>query len=161
MNEYINKADLYSEIAKLEELARDRYLDTPSESPVFVRYQSQLNECTNLKHLIADTPAVDFGINLNRLKELAEADKDNRCLILPVKVGDILYYPYNNYISQLQVKYITICSKNTCIIYTEIIDGLNNIETNFNSKWIGETIFLTKEEAQKEADRRNMSIRFF
>ena len=145
MSEYINKSDLYKEIAKLEELARDRYLDTPIESPVFVRYQSQLNERTNLKHLIADFPAFDF----DRLRELTQADKEGRCLILPVKVGDILYYPYNNYISQLQVKYITICSKETFIIYTEIIEGLNDIETNFNSKWIGETIFLTKEEAEK------------
>ena len=47
MNEYINKADLYNEIAKLEEMARDRYLDTPLGSPAHTRYQSQLNERTN------------------------------------------------------------------------------------------------------------------
>lgn len=111
--------------------------------------------CKDFYVIPKETTKYNIDCNLDRLKELIEADKDNRCLILPVKIGDILYYPYNGYISQLQVKYITICSKNTCIIYTEIIDGLNNIETNFNSKWIGETIFLTKEEAQKEADRRN------
>ena len=59
MNEYINKADLYNEIAKLEEIARDRYLDTPWDSLARIRYQSQLNERTNLKHLIADFPMVD------------------------------------------------------------------------------------------------------
>lgn len=82
MSEYINKSDLYKEIAKLEKLARDRYLDTPIESPVFVRYQSQLNERTNLKHLIADFPAFDF----DRLRELTQADKEGRCLVLPCKV---------------------------------------------------------------------------
>lgn len=79
MSEYINKSDLYNEISKLEKLARDRYLDTPIESPVFVRYQSQLNERTNLKHLIADFPAVDF----EHLRELTQADKEGRCLIFP------------------------------------------------------------------------------
>lgn len=79
MSEYINKSDLYKEIAKLEKLARDRYLDTPIESPVFVRYQSQLNERTNLKHLIADFPAVEF----DRLRELTQTDKKGRCLMLP------------------------------------------------------------------------------
>lgn len=120
-------------------------------------WQRECDRCTKigqwrnevLKRLAEIENILGDEYELDRLKELAEADKDNRCLILPVKVGDILYYPYNNYISQLQVKYITICSRETSIIYTEIIEGLNDIETNFNSKWIGEIIFLTKEEAEK------------
>ena len=61
MSEYINKVDLYNEIAKLEELARNRYLDTPSNSPGIVRYQWQLTERTNLKHLIVDFPVADVA----------------------------------------------------------------------------------------------------
>ncbi len=68
MNEYINKADLYNEIAKLEEMARDRYLDTPLGSPAHTRYQSQLNERTNLKYLIADFPTVD-AVEVVRCKD--------------------------------------------------------------------------------------------
>lgn len=61
MSDYINKADLYNEIARLEEMARDTYLDTPWDSPAHIRYQTQLYERTDLKHLIADFPVADVA----------------------------------------------------------------------------------------------------
>lgn len=54
MSEYINKAKLYEEIAKLEELAMDRFLDTPHDNPYYEVYREKLNERTALKHFIAD-----------------------------------------------------------------------------------------------------------
>ena len=59
MAEYIEKGAIYNKIAELEELARNRYLDTPSNSPVFARYMAQMQERTALKFLIADFPAAD------------------------------------------------------------------------------------------------------
>ena len=59
VKEYIDKAELYKEIAKLEELARKRYLDTPNNSPAYPRYIAQMDERTALKHLIADFPTID------------------------------------------------------------------------------------------------------
>ena len=32
------------------------------------------------------------GYDLDRLKELVEADRDGRCVVLPCRVGDTLYY---------------------------------------------------------------------
>lgn len=32
---------------------------------------------------IRNAPTVDFGVDIDRLKELAEADKEGRCLIFP------------------------------------------------------------------------------
>lgn len=43
MDEYIDKSALYEKIAQLEELARNRYLETPSNSPCYSRYMAQLN----------------------------------------------------------------------------------------------------------------------
>ena len=57
MADYIERAALYNKIAVLEELARNRYLDTPGSSPAYPRYHAQLNERTALKHLVADFPA--------------------------------------------------------------------------------------------------------
>lgn len=59
MSEWINKAALYGKIAELEALARNRVLDTPTNSPAYMRYVAQLHERTALKHLIADYEAVD------------------------------------------------------------------------------------------------------
>ena len=61
MDEYISKTALYGEVAKLEELARNRYLDTPSNSPAYPRYTAQMQERAALKHLIADFPADDVA----------------------------------------------------------------------------------------------------
>lgn len=61
MSEYINKADLYNKISKLEEEARDRYFGTSSANSVRVRYETQLYERTDFKRLIADFPVVDVA----------------------------------------------------------------------------------------------------
>ena len=61
MAEYIDKSALYEKIAQLEELARNRYLETPSSSPFCSRYMTQLNERTVFKHIIADFPADDVA----------------------------------------------------------------------------------------------------
>lgn len=57
--EYLDKAELYETISELEDLARQRVLDTPSNSPAYPRYLAQLQERTNLKHKIYDMPTAD------------------------------------------------------------------------------------------------------
>lgn len=59
--EYLDKAELYETISELEDLARQRVLDTPFNSPAYPRYLAQLQECTNLKHKIYDMPAADVA----------------------------------------------------------------------------------------------------
>lgn len=59
--EYLEKAELYETISELEDLARQRVLDTPSNSPAYPRYLAQLQERTNLKHKIYDMPAADVA----------------------------------------------------------------------------------------------------
>lgn len=56
---------LYEKVAGLEEMARDRYLDTTTclpnggVNPSAIRYGAQMNERTAFKHMIADAPTVD------------------------------------------------------------------------------------------------------
>ena len=59
MDEYIKKNVLYEKIAQLEEFSRDRYLETPSDSPYRSRYMAELVERTYFKHIIEDFPAAD------------------------------------------------------------------------------------------------------
>lgn len=61
MAEYVDKGILLKKIEELEELARDRYLDTPFDSPARTRYQAQLTERTSLKHLIFDLPVANVA----------------------------------------------------------------------------------------------------
>ena len=59
MDEYINKNVLYETIAQLEELARNRYLDTPSL--YYPMYMTQLNERAYFKQIITDLPTADVA----------------------------------------------------------------------------------------------------
>lgn len=75
MKEYIDKEKLYNLIAEKEEIARQRYLDTPWDSPAKTRYQSQLNERSELKHLIFDMQAEDVAPVVHGKWEFKGKDK--------------------------------------------------------------------------------------
>lgn len=76
MSDLISREVLYREIARLEELARGRVLDTPSSSPCYDRYAAQLSERTNLKHLVADAPT---AYDADKVVEQLEKLKENHC----------------------------------------------------------------------------------
>lgn len=59
MSKLISKGALYKKIAEMEEVARKRVLDTPTNSPCYMRYVAQLNERTAFKHMIADEPTIE------------------------------------------------------------------------------------------------------
>lgn len=56
---------LYERLEELEELARDRVIDTPNSfpngalNPAAVRYSAQLSERTMLKQMIFDAPTIE------------------------------------------------------------------------------------------------------
>lgn len=83
------------------------------------------------------------NMTVGRLKELAEADKDGRALILPCKVGDKLYRVFAGEIFEQRVgsmKYFA-------------IQGRWDIETYpfcpCVESSIGKTVFRTREEAER------------
>lgn len=65
MTRYIDGNALYEQVAKKEELARQRVLDTPSRmpngdfNPSALHYATQLDERTQMKFMIADAPTID------------------------------------------------------------------------------------------------------
>lgn len=83
------------------------------------------------------------GLPIARLRELAEADKDGRCVVRPCKVGDKLYRVFAGEIFEHRVgsmKYFAIQGKWDIETYP----FLPSVESG-----IGKTIFLTREEAEK------------
>lgn len=66
MSRLIDGAALYERLAELEELARDRVLDTDTSlpyptnlNPAYTRYSAQLDERIRLKQMIADAPTIE------------------------------------------------------------------------------------------------------
>ena len=78
------------------------------------------------------------NMTVGRLKELAEADEDGRCVVLPCKVGDVLYAAESAPVIPLHVMEVAI------YLALEGEDG-GDYERISN---IGKTVFLTRAEAE-------------
>ena len=78
------------------------------------------------------------GLPVNRLRELAEADKDGRLVVLPCKVGDTVYL---------------IVTKRAKVYMPEFRFVKKSRLTFFNMERVlqdfGKAVFLTREEAEK------------
>ena len=82
------------------------------------------------------------GLQIDRLRELAEADKDGRVVVLPCKVGDTVYFALLGRIIEKQVFSIVSFSNSTRIY-------CGGTSEYFRPEDIGKTVFLTREEAEK------------
>jgi hypothetical protein len=80
----------------------------------------------------------------NRLRELAEADKDGRVAVLPCKVGDGLWTFCSHPVEQVYSFTVTDIST---------LNGRTLLNTSrcgvMDARDVGKTVFLTREEAKK------------
>lgn len=90
------------------------------------------------------------GCDLDRLEELAEADKDERVVVPPCKVGDRLYeVTGRKTISVYKVRAIRV-ELFGLFIEWDIVEGFVwQSLSGINAGEIGKTVFLTREEAEK------------
>lgn len=91
-----------------------------------------------------------IGGGYGRLRELAEADKDGRVLVLPCNVGDRLYeVTGRKTISVYKVKAIRV-ELFGLFIEWDIVEGFVwQSLSGVSAGEIGKTVFLTREEAEK------------
>lgn len=86
--------------------------------------------------------------DLDHLRELVEADKNGRCVVLPCTVGEKVYDISNGYITEKTVVSIPfLLSKSVnhlCLHAINKRDAATTIETAD----IGKTVFLTREAAE-------------
>lgn len=83
------------------------------------------------------------GCDLDRLEKLDEADKNGRVVVLPCKIGDVLYRASPSGVVVHRV---------ANMVYRELtsrwyIDTIPNLP--YASEELGKTTFLTREEAEK------------
>ena len=78
----------------------------------------------------------------SRLRELAEAEKDGRVVVLPCKVGDTVYFALLGRIIEKQVFSIVSFSNSTRIY-------CGGTSEYFRPEDMGKTFFLAREEAEK------------
>lgn len=103
----------------------------------------EVNDAVVGAKLMAKAKVVSaFGVAAERLRELAEADKAGRLVVLPCKAGDELWTFYNYPDEQ-------VCSFTVTDIST--LNGRTMLNTSrcgvIDARDVGKTVFLTREEA--------------
>ena len=90
-----------------------------------------------------------------RLRELAEADRDGRLVVLPCKVGDTVWVTRNPWTGKLLKKpldaYVNGMKMYSHGLYVNFLFDTRKINgtRDYEIKHIGKTVFLTREEAEK------------
>lgn len=97
-----------------------------------------------------------YGIDIERLKELARADRAGRLLALPCKVGQRVFalLDTDKHLSECEVKQIGLGNEIGFVGIEPI--GARGREYGVSIKGFGKTVFLTREEAEKALEgKRN------
>ena len=107
------------------------------------------SDVTSMRMDMAIIAALFNGIDVDRMKELAEADRDGRVVVRPCKVGDTLFRVFAGEILEHKVRNMRYLA----------IQGRWDIETYpfcpCVESSIGKTIFLTREEAEKALEAKS------
>ena len=117
-----------------------QYLDTGMTPEAFQSF------VVFLQDLIEDQKASEA---LDRFRQLAEADKDRRVVVLPCKVGQRVFalLDTDKHISECEVKQIGMGNKISFIGLEPI--GARGREYGVALNGFDKTVFLTREEAEK------------
>ena len=103
-------------------------------------------QCENAK-VIIEAAFSDDTAKAERIRELLKADRDGRLVVLPCKVGDMVYFTLLGRIIEKQVFSIVSFSDSTRIY-------CGGTSEYFRPEDIGKTFFLTREEAEKALEAK-------
>lgn len=94
------------------------------------------------------------GLPIDRLRELAEADKGGRLVVLPCKVGQRVFalLDTDKHISECEVKQIGLGNEIGFVGIEPI--GARGREYGVSIKGFGKTVFLAREEAEKALEEK-------
>ena len=98
---------------------------------------------------ILESALKNYGSH-DRMKELAEADKDGRVVVLPCKVGETVYFVNAKQIIEFAVVGYTVDETGISWVHSEHVDKIwNRYERTFSQDGFGKNTFFTREEAEK------------
>lgn len=89
-----------------------------------------------------------LGITPDRLRELVQADREGRCVVLPCKVGEKMYDIILGELREKRVIFMSmLLSKfvNHLVVHAA---NFRNAVTSYELQDIGKTVFLTREDAE-------------
>lgn len=119
------------------------------------RLEVMVNQCMTMRDEVAERFSITAKIPIARLRELVEADRDGRCVVLPCKVGDCVWVTsaygkqYNPPIKGHVQRFVVHDDE---IVYIEAIIwmdiGCGHKGYGYTEKNFGKAVFLTPEAAE-------------
>ena len=133
------------------------------------RLEVMMTQCMSMREEVYERFRITGSIPVDRLRELVEADKDGRCVVMPCKdwlgivFGDQeVFYGIDKDYEENPIREISVDSSSRCTWYngweSVVLKGYdeNGFDWEFSPEDIGKTVFLTREAAEaalaKEAD---------
>ena len=129
----------YREVYSLSKRLTEDFYDDGSGS---------IRHCEISDNIEINCGGEDYQNIIDKLAEYEMAEQEGRLIILPCKIGDILYEPRHHIISEFKVISITLELPDRFHINTILIKGVDLTGDMFTNYDIGEKVFLTYEEAE-------------
>lgn len=107
----------------------------------------------DIEDAIADEESEEY--DLSRLREMVQADKDERCVMLPCKLHDKVFFIENGCVKETEVDSFHNWTSGRWKISTHtdrMFDHWKGYEIDFSG--IGKTVFLTRESAEAALKER-------
>ena len=151
INDLYENSDWYGDYSLIE-AAINRlaaYEDTGVEPEDIARILDAYGRGMTLRTENAQRLEIVKGIQTDRLRELAQADREGRCVVLPVKLHDKLYYVDKEQVRETEVESIHNWTSGRWKLSTHTDRQSTHwigYEVDFDG--IGKTVFLTREEAE-------------
>lgn len=99
----------------------------------------------------AEMTVNETRIVLRKLADYEDLEEQGLLVRLPCKVGDTVYVPTRNFISELRIVLISVDTSDGAMYFSWMLN--NGIYPNldgFSGHELGKTVFLTREEAEKK-----------
>lgn len=95
-------------------------------------------------------------VEADRLRELVEADKAGRCVVLPCKVGEKIYYLNGKYIIEVDVVGYKVDETGAWLFIGETYNPETDraYHCDLETERIGKTVFFTREQAERAMEGR-------
>ena len=94
-----------------------------------------------------------LAIMQKELKEYKDLEEQGLLVRLPCKVGDIVYVPTRNFVSELRITLVSVNTNDMAMYFSWLLNsGIYPNLDGFSGYEIGKTVFLTREEAEKKLE---------
>ena len=92
----------------------------------------------------------------NMIKKLAtyeDLEEQGLLVRLPCKVGDTVYVPTRNFVSELKITLVSVNTNEMAMYFSWLLNsGIYPNLDGFSGYELGKTVFLTREEAEKKLE---------